>query len=145
MPWLTVRYSPGFQEDLTSWVLRISDDGHVRQEVYVHRFSPFEQFEETHRFLLSPAQMTQIEEAVALLDIDEILKVESQYVIDDAELVRITYNSDGKSLEFTSPMEHWLWRQSRGETLPASIKGALALWCQVQPLSQYKARHASGA
>jgi len=145
MSWLTIRFAPGFQEDLTSWVMYISDSGEIKQEVDICRFSPSEKRKETHHSILSAAQVTELKALLASLDFDQIKREESRYVIDDAEQIQVTYEGNARPEEFISPLQHWLWRQSRGEAIPESIKGAAALWQYVRALSQYNARYAKNA
>ena len=138
MHWLNVRYSPGFQEDLTSWVLSIEPDGRLVQDADVCLFSPLEQRKETYHSRLTLDQLSDLRSFVSALSFHEIAAAANQFVIDDAEQVTITHLSNGESSSFTAPIEWWAYRQSRGDEQSPAILGAIDLWRRILPLSQYK-------
>jgi hypothetical protein len=145
MPWLTVRYTPGFQEDLTTWELHVTEDGRVDQTVDVCRFSPSENFKESHSLCLSSEQLNELKVRLAATDFDEVNKEESLHVVDDSEEIHIKVQAYGSAKECRSHLDLWLWRQSQGEAIPTSIEAVLALWQHVRLFSQYKARLAQNA
>ena len=142
MHWLNVRYSPGFQYDLTSWVLSIAADGSVVQDADVCLFSPHERRKDTYRSRLGASQMSDLKRRLSALVFSEIAAAANELVIDDAEQVTITYLHDTETLSFTAPLEWWAHQQSRGDVQSPAILDAIDLWRQILPLSQYKGRPA---
>ena len=144
MHWLNVRYSPGFQEDLTSWVMSIKPDGRIVQNADICLFSPPEKRKDTYHSRLNSAQMADLTRCISVLPFDEIATAANQFVIDDAEQVTITYFGNREASAFTAPLEWWSYRRSSGDLLSPAILSAIDLWGKLLPLSQYRGR-ATGA
>jgi hypothetical protein len=145
MSWLTVHYSPGFQEDLTSWTLAVDADGQVTQEVDVCRFTPPESRKETYHSRLSPIQMEELRRCIAAVELSLVEETANLEVIDDTEQIQIEINDQGLAANFVAPLAYWSHQKARGFVLSPAQEGAILLWHTVLPLSQYKARCATGA
>ena len=145
MSWLTAHYSPGFQEDLTSWCLTIDVQGQVTQEVDVCRFSPEEAHKETYRSNLSAEQMEEIGQRLKGIEFSEVDRAANLEVVDDTEQIRIAVSSQNLPTCFTAPLDYWSWQKAKGVTLSAAQSNAIALWQVLLPLSKYEARRARDA
>lgn len=145
MSWLTAHYLPGFQEDITSWVLTIDAQGQVTQEVDVHRFSPEEAYKETYRSNLSAEKMKEIGQLLQRTEFSEIDRAANLVVVDDTEQVRIALSSRNLVTCFTAPLDYWSSQKASGATLLPAQLSAVALWQVLLPLSKYEARRAKDA
>lgn len=134
---LKVNYSPGFQEDLTSWSLHIDGDGSARQLVNVRLFSPPEQRRENHEFRLMQAELLNLNRLVHDIDFQAVSLVAAERIIDDAEHIEIAATLPTGKVVFVAPLEVWAWEAKKGEALSKCQLSAVALWKQVESFSRY--------
>jgi len=142
MAWLKVRYSPGFQEDLTSWTLVVDTHGRVHQQIDVRRFAPREERVEAHEWALSDRALSEVRDRLNSLDADSVRAAATEFVIDDAEHIEVTWQSEAGSHWFVAPLEWWHHQALRGRAQPSVVLQAVALWRVLASLSRHAARRA---
>lgn len=138
MPWLNVRYHPGFAEDLTSWITTIERTGKLVQRVD----SWPERRTLEHRSRLSADQVVQLERLVAAVDFGELANRERRGAVpEDVGSIAVSVKHAGTVLEFDVPLLYWVWARASGrETdLPKfDFDPALRLWAAVNRHSPHK-------
>lgn len=138
MSWLTIRYHPGFAEDLTAWITTIERKGKLVQRVD----SWPERRTVEHRSRLSHDDVLELERLIAAVNFGELANRQRHGAVpDDIGSVAVSVKHDGTVLEFDAPLLYWAWARGRGRQtdLPAfDFNPALRLWEAVNRCSPHK-------
>ena len=132
----SVKYMPGFQEDLTSWVMTIDSVGKFRQTINVCRHNPHERYVEEHQGDIPPAILDELLLYTEALDVADITEFMSSVAMEDVEDIEIQVGEE----RFSAPLDWLLSRKKKGESFPQSVVTAIELWSRILPLSRYIAR-----
>ena len=118
MPWIVLRYWPGFAEDLTSWHTEISCDGHLKQVVDVCRVMSDEKRIEVHERQLSARQLRRLTKLIAQADLVGLSSLES--CIDDAEEFWWEIEKGGRIIKLRAALHAMIMFQSRNASATRS-------------------------
>ena len=136
MPWIVLRYWPGFAEDLTSWHTEISYDGHLKQVVDVCRVMSDEKRIEVHERQLSARQLRRLTKLIAQADLVELSSLES--CIDDAEEFCWEIEKSGRLFKLHAALRAMLMFQRLDKRVPDErVADALRLWNAIALLSPF--------
>lgn len=137
MPWITVKYHPGFALDLTSWETCIESDGSLLQTVHVSSVAPREERTERFSTQLSPEQISELRRLIASTDFNAITEAARRFVIDDAELCSVTVQQGDTVSHFEASLQWWPLAQQQGSVPQFDLSSALRLWHALDAVSPY--------
>lgn len=139
MPWLTLKHSPGFCPDLTSWTIEIDSDGTFRQQVEmdrpVRRSHRYDNRVLIYKGKLSELHVGTLRNLVDAIDFNGLNSFDGYPCVTDCSEQRIVIEEGSGTRSFKGPIFLYLRHQKMTENRPDFMRARLPDHLTLQELT----------